>query len=63
MDQVFWRPKVVYPTLTILMRRQYKTRFAGLVRDFKADDYLPTKELRRYDVVYALCLSPQVYKL
>ncbi len=28
---------------------QYKTRFAGLVRDFKADDYLPTKELRRYD--------------
>lgn len=28
---------------------QYKTRFAGLVRNFKADDYLPTKELRRYD--------------
>lgn len=28
---------------------QYKTRFAGLVRGFKADDYLPTKELRRYD--------------
>lgn len=28
---------------------QYKTRFAGLVRDFKAEDYLPAKELRRYD--------------
>lgn len=27
----------------------YKTRFAGLVRDFKAEDYLPVKELRRYD--------------
>lgn len=28
---------------------QYKTRFAGLVRDFKAEEYLPAKELRRYD--------------
>ncbi|HMU86461.1 MAG TPA: beta-ketoacyl-ACP synthase II, partial [Agitococcus sp.] len=28
---------------------QYKTRFAGIVRDFKAEDYLPAKELRRYD--------------
>ena len=28
---------------------QYRTRFAGLVRDFKAEDYLPAKELRRYD--------------
>lgn len=28
---------------------QYKTRFAGLVRDFNAEDYMPAKELRRYD--------------
>ena len=27
----------------------YKTRFAGLVRDFKAEDYMPAKEVRRYD--------------
>ena len=27
----------------------YKTRFAGLVRDFKAEDYIPAKEVRRYD--------------
>ena len=27
----------------------YKTRFAGLVRDFKPEDYMPAKEVRRYD--------------
>lgn len=27
----------------------YKTRFAGLVRDFKPEDYMPAKEMRRYD--------------
>ncbi|PTQ89370.1 beta-ketoacyl-ACP synthase II [Agitococcus lubricus] len=27
----------------------YKTRFAGLVRDFTAENYMPAKELRRYD--------------
>ena len=29
----------------------YKTRFAGLVRDFKAEDYMPAKEVRRYDTI------------
>lgn len=40
---------------------QYKTRFAGLVRDLKAEDYMPTKELRRYDVFmhYALAAGVQ----
>lgn len=28
---------------------QYKTRFAGLVRDFNPEDAMPAKELRRYD--------------
>jgi len=28
---------------------QYKTRFAGLVRDFDAEQAMPAKELRRYD--------------
>ncbi|MBK6758240.1 MAG: beta-ketoacyl-ACP synthase II [Moraxellaceae bacterium] len=28
---------------------QYKTRFAGLVRDLNAEEYMPAKELRRYD--------------
>ncbi len=27
----------------------YKTRFAGLIRDFKPEDYMPAKEVRRYD--------------
>jgi 3-oxoacyl-[acyl-carrier-protein] synthase II len=40
---------------------QYKTRFAGLVRDLKAEDYMPAKELRRYDVFmhYALAAGVQ----
>ena len=40
---------------------QYKTRFAGLVRDLKAEDYMPAKELRRYDAFmhYALAAGVQ----
>jgi 3-oxoacyl-[acyl-carrier-protein] synthase II len=40
---------------------QYKTRFAGLVRDLKAEDYMPAKELRRYDefMHYALAAGVQ----
>jgi 3-oxoacyl-[acyl-carrier-protein] synthase II len=49
LGQAFWQVKVVFLILTILMPVQYKTRFAGLVRDFKAEDYMPAKELRRYD--------------
>ncbi|MFO1391384.1 MAG: beta-ketoacyl-ACP synthase II [Agitococcus sp.] len=40
---------------------QYKTRFAGLVRGFKGEDYMPAKELRRYDefMHYALAAGVQ----
>ncbi|MCP5173492.1 MAG: beta-ketoacyl-ACP synthase II [Moraxellaceae bacterium] len=40
---------------------QYKTRFAGLVRGFNGEDYMPAKELRRYDefMHYALAAGVQ----
>lgn len=40
---------------------QYKTRFAGLVRDLKAEEYMPAKELRRYDefMHYAIAAGVQ----
>ena len=41
----------------------YKTRFAGLVRDFKAEEYLPAKEVRRYDVFmhYGIAAGMQAF--
>ena len=41
----------------------YRTRFAGLVRDFKAEEYLPAKEVRRYDVFmhYGIAAGMQAF--
>ena len=41
----------------------YKTRFAGLVRDFKAEEYLPAKEVRSYDVFmhYGIAAGMQAF--
>ncbi|MCC6374968.1 MAG: beta-ketoacyl-ACP synthase II [Moraxellaceae bacterium] len=40
---------------------QYKTRFAGLVRNLNAEEYMPAKELRRYDefMHYAIAAGVQ----
>ncbi len=41
----------------------YKTRFAGLVRDFNAEDYMPAKEVRRYDIFmhYGIAAGVQAF--
>ncbi len=41
----------------------HKTRFAGLVRDFNAEDYMPAKEVRRYDVFmhYGIAAGVQAF--
>jgi 3-oxoacyl-[acyl-carrier-protein] synthase II len=43
---------------------QYKTHFAGLVRDFNAEQYLPVKELRRYDefMHYGIAAGVQAFQ-